>query len=197
VPDCLTVLADATVLADTTGLPYDVAAGGFAAWDLRVQAPPDMPPGRWYLTAMIDGEPGPGLEDAVSVVVTDQPEHADLVESVLAAALADAAEAELTSLTEHLALPPGGHGELAVRLANNTRSDLRGQAQLISAHGSWAAVREWTADFSVPPGDQRTFAFPVTIPASARPGQRWWALVKVMYFGHLRYSQPVWIEVTD
>ena len=30
--------------------------------------------------------------------------------------------------------------------------------------------------------------------ATARPGEQWWAIVKVMYFGRLQYSEPV--EVT-
>jgi hypothetical protein len=34
------------------------------------------------------------------------------------------------------------------------------------------------------------------IPASARPGTRWWALVKVMYFGRVRYSAAVPVTVT-
>jgi hypothetical protein len=41
--------------------------------------------------------------------------------------------------------------------------------------------------------------FGVAVPATARPGARWWALVKVMYFGRVRYSQavPVSIEAPD
>jgi hypothetical protein len=39
--------------------------------------------------------------------------------------------------------------------------------------------------------------FTVDLPGDARPGQRWWALVKVMYFGRLRYSDAVWISVVS
>jgi len=35
----------------------------------------------------------------------------------------------------------------------------------------------------------------VAIARDARPGQQWWALAKVMYFGRLRYSEPIWINV--
>jgi hypothetical protein len=38
-------------------------------------------------------------------------------------------------------------------------------------------------------------AFTVTAPATARPGQHWWALVKVMYFGRVRYSEPAAVTV--
>jgi hypothetical protein len=37
--------------------------------------------------------------------------------------------------------------------------------------------------------------FRVAVPRDARPGQRWWALAKVMYFGRLRYSEAIWINV--
>jgi len=37
----------------------------------------------------------------------------------------------------------------------------------------------------------------VTAPAAARPGQHWWALVKVMYFGRVRYSEPAAVTITD
>jgi hypothetical protein len=36
----------------------------------------------------------------------------------------------------------------------------------------------------------------VTVPATARPGQHWWGLVKVMFFGRVRYSEPAAVTVT-
>jgi hypothetical protein len=39
-------------------------------------------------------------------------------------------------------------------------------------------------------------SFTVSAPATARPGQHWWALVKVMYFGRLRYSEPAVVRIT-
>ena len=125
----------------------------------------------------------------------------EMVRSILdrrltpAEAAAEAAEAELTMLSDHLELPPGGEGEVALRLSNSTGSELRGEAQLISPHGSWAALPRWVTDFSIEPGCSTTLAFGVTVPRDARPGQRWWVLAKVMYFGRLRYSEPIWINV--
>ena len=110
--------------------------------------------------------------------------------------LAEAAEAELTMVTGHLELPPGGSGTVAVRLSNTTASEIRGEAQLISPHGSWSAHHAWTTGFATDPGSEAELSFGVAIPCDARPGQRWWALVKVMYFGRLRYSEPIWITVT-
>jgi len=35
----------------------------------------------------------------------------------------------------------------------------------------------------------------VRVPGTARPGEQWWAIVKVMYFGRLQYSEPVEITI--
>jgi hypothetical protein len=37
------------------------------------------------------------------------------------------------------------------------------------------------------------------VPATERPGSQWWALVKVMYFGRVRYTEaiPVIISAGD
>src|SRR5262249_12148919 len=188
-------------LTKAVALPYDLAANGFTAWDLVVQAPPDAKPSRQYVTATITDECGQSLEDAVVVVISDTPPPPadlpllELVPHIEALGRAEADEAVLSSVTGHLELPPGGRGVVAVRLANNSAAELRGEAQLVSPHGSWAAVTPWTMGFSVAAGDSVTPTFQVAVPCDARPGQRWWALVKVMYFGRLRYSEPVWIHV--
>jgi hypothetical protein len=141
------------------------------------------------------------LEDAVVVTVGEgQDTPPDLSLAALAAQLeqadaAEAAEAELTAVTGDLELRPGGQGELTVRLRNNTAAELRGEAQPISPFGSWAAITPWSTGFAVGPGAQTTLRFAVRVPRDARTGERWWALVKVMYFGRLRYSEPVWICV--
>ncbi len=182
-------------------LTYDLAPNGFAAWDLVVQAPQEASPSRQYLTARITDTAGQSLEDAVLVAVSPVPAPPpdlpllELVPHIEALAQAEASEAVLSSVTGHLELPPGGNAALAVRLANNSDAELHGEAQLISPHGSWAAVTPWTTGFCAPAGESVTLSFQVAIPADARPGQRWWALVKVMYFGRLRYSEPVWIHV--
>jgi alpha-mannosidase len=183
-------------------LHYHLAAHGFAAWDLVVQVPAGAPAGRHFVTAMIIDDAGQLLEDAVMVAVGEPQSSQDLTFDELTPLLeavseAEAAEAVLTSLTSHLELPPGGHGEIAVKLANQTASELRGEAQLISSHGSWLATGPWTTGFTAAAGDAAVMTFNVDIPGDARPGQRWWALVKVMYFGRLRYSETVWISVVS
>ncbi len=149
---------------------------------------------------MIIDDAGQLLEDAAVVAVGEPESTQDVSFNELAplqdaAAQAQAGEAELMTLTADLVIPPGGHGELSVRLANHTASELRGEAQLISPHGSWQSAGPWTMGFAAAAGQAATMTFNVDLPGDARPGERWWALVKVMYFGRLRYSQPVWITV--
>jgi hypothetical protein len=183
-------------------LHYHLDPHGFAAWDLVVQVPDNAPPGRHFVTAMIIDEAGQLLEDAV-VVATGEPQAArdltltELPADIEAANAAQAAEAELTDLTGDLEVRPGGHAEIAVRLANHSASELHGEAQLISSYGSWKATGPWTMGFTAAARQDATMTFAVDVPADARPGQRWWALVKVMYFGRLRYSTPVWISVVS
>ena len=86
-------------------------------------------------------------------------------------------------------------GELAVRIGNRLASQLRGEAQLISPFGSWSALDSWTQGFAAGPGEDITISYPVSMPATARPGAQWWALVKVMYFGRVRYTPAVPITV--
>ncbi len=74
-------------------------------------------------------------------------------------------------------------------MTNTTAAQIRGQAQLLSPFGSWAAIPHWEQGFSAEPGERLALVFPVLIPVTARPGEHWWTLVKVAYFGRLRYSE--------
>src|SRR5215472_643701 len=189
--------------ADTGKLHYHLAAMGYAAWDLVLAVPDGIRPARYFVAARILDEAGQVLEDAATNAIGEAgPPSLDVPLVELLAALetlsrAEAAEAELTMLSGHLELPPGGVGEVTIRISNSTASELRGEAQLISPHGSWAALGRWVTDFSVEPGSGATLTFPVVVARDARPGQRWWALAKVMYFGRLRYSEPIWINVVQ
>jgi alpha-mannosidase len=184
-------------------LDYHLPPRGYAAWNLTVRAPADAAAGRHFLAARILDGAGQVLEDAAVISVGEFRQAprglplAEIVDVLEAAQQAEAAEAELTQVTGHLTVRPGGHGKVSVTLANNTASELRGEATLISSHGSWRALTPWTTGFAAPAGGSIPLTFDVAVPADARPGQRWWALVKVMYFGRLRYSEPVWIDVND
>ena len=45
-------------------------------------------------------------------------------------------------------------------------------------------------------GSAVTLSFPVTVPSTAPPGWESWLVVKLMYFGRVRYSQAVRFTVT-
>jgi len=187
--------------SETGKLHYHLAAGGYAAWDLVLDVPEGITPARRFLAARILDEAGQVLEDAVVIAIGEAERPGtgmpldELLPALESLGRAEAAEAELTMLSGHLDLPPGGRGEVTVSISNATASELRGEAQLLSPHGSWAACGRWVTDFSVEPGSSATLTFPVAVARDARPGQQWWALAKVMYFGRLRYSEPIWINV--
>jgi alpha-mannosidase len=183
-------------------LAYDLPANGHAGWDLAVRMLPGAARGRRFVAARITDAAGQVLEDA-AVITAGEPAPppldlplAELIPLVQAGEQAEAAETELLLLTPELNLPPGGRGEISVALANRTASVLRGEAQLVSPFGSWSKIQPWTQGFSAEPGGQATAVFRVEVPATARPGQHWWALVKVMYFGRLRYSEPAAVTIT-
>ena len=188
--------------AEPGKLAFRLAGGGYAAWDVLVRVPATAGQARHFIAARFIDDAGQLLED-VAVIAVGEPElpgaHValeQLLPELERISQADAAEAVLSMVTGHLELPPGGSGNVTASLSNATASEIRGEAQLISPHGSWSAHRTWQAGFAAEPGQQTELSFGVTIPRDARPGQRWWALVKVMYFGRLRYSEPIWITVT-
>jgi len=118
------------------------------------------------------------------------------LELMLADTMAGAAEAGLAVLTPGLRLAPGDQGELLVRVTSGLASELHGEAQLVSPFGSWEMLAPWTQGFSVAPGASEVLRFGVRVPATARSPMRSWALVKVMYYGRVRYADaiPVVIE---
>jgi alpha-mannosidase len=193
---------DGVELEPAAPLDYQLVARGFTAWELAVTVRPDAAPVRHFVAARITGPAGQLAEDVVAVAVGEvRPPAPELLPLDQLTALldtvneADAAEAVLTRLSSDLELRPGDCGTVVAALSNNTASQLRGEAQLISPVGSWAAVAPCGTSFCAEPGGTATMAFSVAVPADARPGQRWWALIKVMYFGRLRYSEPVWVSV--
>ena len=174
------------------------------SWALtRPSADPGTRAGRHFVAARITGDDGQAFEAAVLVSIGEpSPPALDLpLDQLFPLYLADqqrtAAELDLALLTPRLELPPGGRGEVAVRLRNATAARLRGEAQLVSPFGSWAQTQPWTRGFTAEPGRDVTLPFAVTAPATARPGQHWWALVKVMYFGRVRYTEPAAVMITD
>jgi alpha-mannosidase len=201
----LVVPAGITVAAaedpHAVSLDYELAPRGYAAWELTVRAAPETAAGRYFVAARTQDEFGHTIEDTTMVAVGERrwpdphlpPEESlELLQTDYAAA---AAEVELEVLTPQLRLIPGARGELQVRLTNRLASELHGEAQLVSPFGTWQMLGPWTRGFGAAPQDSVTLRFTVSVPETERPGSQWWALVKVMYFGRVRYTEAVPVVV--
>jgi len=188
------------VLEPAGPLSYDLGPLGHQGFDLTVTARPGTRPGRRFAIAQIDEPSGQVIEDSVLLAI-GQPAAPrldlplpEVVAMQQAAETALAGEADISLVSASLAIRPGGAAAVEVLLRNRTQSPIRGEAQFISPFGSWRETAPWTTDFALQAGQARTLRFDVRIPANARTGQQWWAIVKVMYFGRLQYTEPV--EVT-
>ena len=192
--------AEVTVTAEAD-LRYQLAPGGYAAWDLAVRVPPGTAAGRYFVAARIRDDLGHLVEDTAMVAVGERrwpdpdlpPE--ETLELMLADYSAAAAEVDLAVLTPELRLAPGGQGELLVRVTSGLASELHGEAQLVSPFGTWEMLGPPAQGFSITPGTSTVLRFAASVPVTARHAQ-WWALVKVMYYGRVRYTEaiPVVIE---
>ncbi len=184
-------------------LSYDLPPRGHARWELRVRALPGAAAGRYFLAARISDEAGQRLEDAALVTVGEPGPPSpglppgEFVERYLADEQATAAELAVSLESRELVLRPGGDAEIAVRLGNQAASAIRGEAQLVWPGGSPGSAAPWTRGFAAGPGEQVTLRYRVSADPCARPGQEWWVLVKVMYFGRLRYTDAVACSVAD
>jgi alpha-mannosidase len=195
------VQPDGITVTTEPDLRYELAPGGYAAWDLTVRAAPATGPGRYFAAARIRDEHGHVIEDTAMVAVGERrwpdpalpPEEA--LEVMQADFIAAAAEMELAVLTPELRLTPGSRDEVRISVTTRLASEAHGEAQLVSPFGTWELVSPPTQGFSVTAREPAVLRFGVTAPATARPGTRTWALAKVMYFGRVRYSQAVPINI--
>jgi hypothetical protein len=73
---------------------------------------------------------------------------------------------------------------------NLAASEIRGEAQVLSPHETWSSITPWTQGFTVGAGDEATISFSVSPPRDVVTGT-YWALVKIMYFGRILYSESV------
>jgi alpha-mannosidase len=191
------------VLRPAGPLRYDLPPLGHQSFELTAQASAGQPAGRGFATARITDACGQVIEDGV-LLATGQPAPpaqagagTDLAEFAIRQQAADdaqAAEIEVSVTSPGLRLQAGQAGRIEVRLDSRCSSAVRGEAQLLSPYGSWHQAGPWTSGFSVAAGASTVLQFDVTAAATARTGEHWWAIVKVMYFGRLRYTEPV--EVT-
>jgi hypothetical protein len=182
-------------------LRYDLTPFSYQGWDLTVTARPGMAAGRYFAVAQIEDHCGQLVEDSALLAI-GQPlppipglPLADMEQMQQTAAAALAGEAELSLVSSAITVRPGSRAPIEALLRNRAGSAIRGEAQLISPIGSWHLTQPWTTGFALQPGAATTLRFEISVPATARPGERWWALVKVMYFGRLRYTDPVEVSI--
>jgi len=188
--------------ADGGPLRYDLPANGFASWDVAARAAAGTTGGRYFITARITDRLGQVLEDTALVTVGEaggpdaslEPE--ELFFRLQSDVMALAGEADLELLTPELRLAPGAAGQLTVRVASHLGSQLRGEVQLVSPVGTWPTTGPWTQAVEAGPGGEATASFTVTVPPTAEPGWESWLLVKLMYFGRVRYSPAARLIVT-
>ncbi len=188
-------------LAPAGPFAYRLPPFGYQEWNMVVTAAPGCPPGRRFATAQITDPAGQLIEDSVLLSIGQPPApRLDLSLTEVARmqdAVADAlaSEADIGLLAEAISLAPGDSGAIEVVIRNQAASAIRGEAQLISPYGSWLQTRPWTTGFAVAAGTAMTVQFDVTIPPTARPGEQWWALGKIMYFGRIRYTRAAEVTV--
>ena len=201
VPDGLLAEIDGAPVTAGSWPRYDLSGHGFATWDVAIRARPGAAAGRYFVAAGIGDGLGQRLEDTALVTIGEPggPDPVQPPEELFSRLQSDVqalvAEADLEVLTPELRLAPGERGELTVRVASRLASRLRGEVQLVSPVGTWRATAPWTQPVEAPPGGTATVSFAVAVPATAAPGWRSWLLVKLMYFGRVRYSQAVPLTV--
>jgi alpha-mannosidase len=189
------------VLTPEGPLTYELGSLGQQAFDVTVTARPGARPGRRFARAQIEDLSGQVIEDSTLIAIGQPPPpRTDLpLDEVLAMQRADRTavdgEVDVSVITPSLAIRPGGSGCLEVAVRNRADSAIHGEAQLISPFGSWRQTGPWTASFEIETGGEQTLTFTVGLPATARPGERWWAIVKLMYFGRLHYTEPAEVTV--
>ena len=197
----LIVPPELAVSAADGPLRYELAGGAHAGWDIQVRARAGTAPGRYFLAARTTDATGLLIEDAAMVAVGEKqwpdrelpPEEA--MERMLADYGAAAGEVELSLDTREVRLAPGEGGEIVASLTSHLASELRGEAQLVSPFGTWELTASSTLPVTAAPGERVELRWALHAPATARPGARWWALVKLMYFGRVWYTDSIPVSI--
>jgi alpha-mannosidase len=186
---------EVTVASDLTDATYDgtvwiTAPPGWTADPF--ERPVHLAPGGWTRFG-VDLAAGPG---AAGGVLTARLTHAgSTVEDVLPVG-DTSGTLQATLDAEELRLRPGQRGTLTLRLTNTAGYPVHGEAQVIGPWGTWDLLLPATQGFTVSAGGRSEVGIAVAVPEDAEPGH-WWALAKVMWFGHVAYTAPARIVVTS
>jgi hypothetical protein len=188
--------------ADPPSRLFNLAPGAYTTVPVRLAVPERTRPGRYFVAARVEDGAGQSQEDVATIDIlpsaalnhhVDQPAAPAPSFGHPSAQAAVELEAHLTS--DHLCVVAGSTGVLGLILTNRTRSELRGEAQLVSPWETWALAGPWVQGFAVPPGGHSRVDFAVSVPVGSPPLSSW-LLVKTMYFGRLWYSPAVRLDVT-
>jgi alpha-mannosidase len=203
---------------------YRLAPGAHLAFDASVRPAAGAAPGRYFIAARITDDAGQTHEDVVTIdyrSTTDDVasrsrnpgDRSSAFEWAVERSIATGGivpepdapthagarhdpggEITLEVLSREITVAPGGTATLEVSVSNTAASEIRGEAQVLSPHETWSSITPWTQGFTVGAGEQVTIAFDVAPPRDVVTGT-YWALVKVMYFGRLLYSESVPVRI--
>ena len=188
---------------------FRLAPGAHLLFSVDITPAADAAPGRYFVAASIGDEGGQTHEDTVTVEfrpdgLDSPPETGGLrVDAATGKAVIGTSEPTIPELRGDLEvelrggdlqLDPGERGEIVAQLRNLTRDEVRGELQVISPYDTWEMITPWTTGFALDGGEEMTLAVTVSPPHDARPAE-YWALVKVMYFGRLHYTEAVRVRI--
>jgi alpha-mannosidase len=208
----LRVLVPVGWSADPAERPFRLDPGAHFTTEIKVSPETGGSPGRYFIAVRIDDEAGQVHEDISTVdylagehaiSTASKPELAvDPVTGRAAMAQSESNrpqlgnELEIELLTPEVHLGRGDQGRIEVRLANLVAGDIRGEVQVLSPYDIWSMISPWTQGFEVAGGETTDLSFQVSLPYGCRSG-RYWALIKVMYFGRLHYTEAIPFEVLE
>jgi alpha-mannosidase len=203
--------------------PYRLAPGAHLDVEARVVPATGAPSGRYFVAAQIGDEAGQVHEDVVRVDLmaaggdagpsadgqASMPPLTFAIERALRSADIDGnavpagaspevdppdQELEVLVLDQDLRLTAGTQARLRVQLRNRVQSEIRGEAQVLSPHETWEFIEPWTQGFAVGAGEELDVDFRVA-PRFDTDGGTYWALVKVMWFGRIAYTESIALHI--
>jgi hypothetical protein len=89
-----------------------------------------------------------------------------------------------------IGIPPGGSGDLPLRLTSSAHGRLHVEVQTLTPYDAWDTAPRWSVSLAIAGPDTITHRVGLRVPAHARPG-RYWVLVKVMGGGDVVYTPAI------
>jgi alpha-mannosidase len=173
--------------AQPARLPYELAAGGWAEYDVAVTVPAAAAPGRYAVEARIqDG--GQELADLTVVTVGETPVLDDQENpgggiSVVWAPGTTGASA-----------PAGGEAQVTALVSNDTHTEATVAVWAISPYGSWDYLGPGQQALRVPPRSTAPVQVDVR-PSVDQPAAETWLLLKVAWADQVRYGPAIPVRV--